>query len=289
MEFLIDAIINHVDGRDCLRILEDSSVNMNTHNKDGITPLFAAAHQGKDGYVKLLLAQPEINVNAPDKDGWTPLYIAANLGRDSCLKLLLAHPEINVNMPNKDGMTPLYIAANRCNDGCVKLLLAHPEIDVNTPDNDGYTPLSIAANQGKDCCVAMLLEHPRLYMPTLDVQISTLEACFNPISSASILARLLATGIFAKDSIIKAQQQWVKCVPSDLRHSYAAVLTQALQHCSNPKKSKGQISWCAHCFRVAAHMKACNCHRVLYCDKEHQRLNFPVHKKTCTKSCTLCT
>ena len=77
-------------------------------------------------------------------------------------------------------------------------------------------------------------------------------------------------------------------MPSGLRHSYAAVFTQALQHCSNPKKNKGQISWCAHCFRVAAHMKACNCHLVLYCDKEHQRLNFPVHKKTCTKSCTLC-
>ena len=75
---------------------------------------------------------------------------------------------------------------------------------------------------------------------------------------------------------------------SGLRQSYTAVFTQALQHCSNPKKSKGQITWCAHCFRVAAHRKACSCHQVLYCDKEHQRLNFSLHKRTCTKSCTMC-
>ena len=50
--------------------------------------------------VKLLLGQEGIEVNYPDKDGLTPLQAAANNGHEEAVMLLMRNEHIAVNQKN---------------------------------------------------------------------------------------------------------------------------------------------------------------------------------------------
>ena len=49
---------------------------MNTPNKNGITPVWIAAHNGHANAIRLL-KEFGADVNAPNKNGYTPVYVAA--------------------------------------------------------------------------------------------------------------------------------------------------------------------------------------------------------------------
>ena len=103
----------------------------------------------RDGVTELLLLLIEAGANIlfTDKDGRSPLYKAAWNGRTECVRALLSMPNINVNQADKYGYTPLYQAACSNHTECVKLLLAAPGIDVNKANKDGKTPLSVAKSE----------------------------------------------------------------------------------------------------------------------------------------------
>jgi hypothetical protein len=50
------------------------------HPKSGITPLWAAAENGKEDVVRFLLGSMGVNINARADDGSTPLFAAAQNG-----------------------------------------------------------------------------------------------------------------------------------------------------------------------------------------------------------------
>lgn len=82
--------------------------DVNARNKDGLTPLIAAADKGHLEVVKFLV-EKGADVNAKDNNGRTPLIAAAPLGYLEMVKFLV-DKGADVNAKNNNGITPLKVA-----------------------------------------------------------------------------------------------------------------------------------------------------------------------------------
>ncbi len=89
-------------------LLVINGANPNLANKDGGTPLLAAAWYGNASLVDFLL-QYSAEINQRNKKGESPLFAAAARGHVEVVKTLLKHGA-KVDQPNEDGKTPLDIA-----------------------------------------------------------------------------------------------------------------------------------------------------------------------------------
>jgi len=78
---------------------------------EGVTPLLAAASEGHEEIVSLLLSTGKADVNAKDKEGTNSLMAAAARGHLECIKSLL-DANADVNEQNVDGHTALMFAFN---------------------------------------------------------------------------------------------------------------------------------------------------------------------------------
>ncbi|XP_022109248.1 serine/threonine-protein phosphatase 6 regulatory ankyrin repeat subunit B-like [Acanthaster planci] len=147
-------------------------------NKQGQTPLHAAAHAGhmetvvalvtskaqlekqdKKGYTALASAifgdEPEIveyllesgsKPNASSKMGFTPLHIAAIEGHKKCVEVLLSRlTPSDVDCRDVNGNTPLVIAIAKKYTPIIQLLVEHQGISLDLKDAHQRTPLHIAA------------------------------------------------------------------------------------------------------------------------------------------------
>ncbi|KAH7464059.1 hypothetical protein FOMA001_g17848 [Fusarium oxysporum f. sp. matthiolae] len=123
------------------------SINSNSNDKDGRTPLSLAAKRGQEAVVELMLAKDGVDPNSKDKDGRTPLSWAAESEKEAVVKLMLAKDGVDPNSKDNDGRTPLSWAAESGQEAVVKLMLAKDGVDPNSKDNDGRTPLSWAAGR----------------------------------------------------------------------------------------------------------------------------------------------
>jgi cytohesin len=88
-----------------VEMLLKKGANPNYRDKDGWTPLHAAAQEGNADVAELLIKHGA-DVNARDIHGWTPLSVAAMDGQVDVVKLLLescADPTVRGN----DGDSPL--------------------------------------------------------------------------------------------------------------------------------------------------------------------------------------
>lgn len=93
-------------------------------DRDGQTPLHAAARCGQEGAVEALAAPPgRADVNAPDDAGWMPLHHAAASGSGTgALRALVRHGA-RLNAAAEGGWTPLHAAARHRNTAAVKALV----------------------------------------------------------------------------------------------------------------------------------------------------------------------
>ena len=104
-------------------------IDVNTKDKNGVTPLHHAVRQGHKEIVELLIANGA-DVNATDKqDAETPLHWAAYAGENYIVELLIKsgaglNPKRNIALHSKDrlGATPLDHALNRKQYDTVDLL-----------------------------------------------------------------------------------------------------------------------------------------------------------------------
>ena len=73
--------------------------NINTPDKDGVTPLMQAAYNGNIARVKELLAA-NAEVNTKSNNGYTALMTAADSGHADCVTMLLeAKAMVNIMAP----------------------------------------------------------------------------------------------------------------------------------------------------------------------------------------------
>ncbi|PVH71069.1 hypothetical protein DL98DRAFT_597280 [Cadophora sp. DSE1049] len=99
-----------------------------------------------------------VDADSKDKDGRTPLWWAAWNGRGAVVKLLLATEGVDADSKDTNGRTPLSWAAwngrlswatENGHEAVVKLLLATEGVDADSKDTNGRTPLSWAAWNGR--------------------------------------------------------------------------------------------------------------------------------------------
>ena len=105
----------------------------------------------------LLLPTGSSAVNAlGGPGGMTPLMAAAGNGHDECIMLLL-RSSAELDAARSQGLTALMIAAIKGHSGCVARLLSASASPART-DEDGWSPLMYAARHGQTSCVRELLD-----------------------------------------------------------------------------------------------------------------------------------
>src|SRR5947209_6695120 len=90
----------HLIGKASQRTVDD-----NSKDSDGRTPLSWAASEGHEKMVGLLLDREGINPNSKDNNGRMPLTWAANNGRESVVRLLLDRDGVNPDSKDRYGRT----------------------------------------------------------------------------------------------------------------------------------------------------------------------------------------
>ncbi|MBY0353216.1 ankyrin repeat domain-containing protein [Candidatus Babeliales bacterium] len=133
-------------------LLKKGSLNVNTQDEQGKTPLFLAAQQGHYACVVELL-QHQANPSIFDRElGNTPLHFAAAFGHADIVNLLLMHGA-DATQVNHKHSTPLHLAALKQQTPCIKFLANHlllkPEtrIFLENKNLNNNTPLDQARGE----------------------------------------------------------------------------------------------------------------------------------------------
>uniref|UniRef100_A0A8C4HH88 Ankyrin repeat domain 52a n=1 Tax=Dicentrarchus labrax TaxID=13489 RepID=A0A8C4HH88_DICLA len=128
-----------------VKLLVSRSADKSCKDKQGYTPLHAAAASGHIEIVKYLL---RMGIDEPNGFGNTPLHVACYMGQEAVATELVNHGA-NVNQPNKCGYTPLHLAAVSTNGALCLELLVNNGADVNQQSKEGKSPLHMAAIHGR--------------------------------------------------------------------------------------------------------------------------------------------
>ncbi|MDX5495776.1 MAG: ankyrin repeat domain-containing protein [Wolbachia endosymbiont of Nomada marshamella] len=140
--FILAAITGHVK---IVEALIERGIDINTVDKDGLTPLHEAAGSGHVEVVNALIKKGA-NVKAVDKYGNTPLHLAASHYSDEGIVKALIENGADVNAKNQDRCTPLHYAALSSNNKEIVEILVKEGADVNASlDESMITPLHMAA------------------------------------------------------------------------------------------------------------------------------------------------
>ncbi|KAL6696333.1 hypothetical protein J3F84DRAFT_394781 [Trichoderma pleuroticola] len=102
-----------------------------------------AAENGYNAVVQVLLAQGA-DLNYKDNDGLTPLFWAVKNSREGFIQLLLAQNGVNPDCEDTRGRTPLLWGAENNHEAVVQLLLTKGA-DLDYKDNNSRTPLFYTA------------------------------------------------------------------------------------------------------------------------------------------------
>jgi ankyrin repeat protein len=116
-----------------------------------LTLLYIAAVEGGEEMVKFLCSyKGKIDLNLPDCDGITPLYIAVQNNREGVVEILCAQDDIDTNAKDKHGNSALWKAVWDQKYAIVEILLRNQTTNLNILNKEGETPLKIAFfNQDK--------------------------------------------------------------------------------------------------------------------------------------------
>jgi ankyrin repeat protein len=153
----------HVDIVDAL--LDAAPTNMASMNNGGDTALSVAAANGFPEVLEKLLSRVEAQdcqaiISQPNSRGISPIQAAASNGSEECMRLLLDH-SADHNTRDKNGASAAMIAAFCGNEAALKVLLDHPSctgLDLEATDEAGATSLWTASAGGKAEAVKLLLE-----------------------------------------------------------------------------------------------------------------------------------
>lgn len=140
-------------------LLKTDTTNENSTNKSPDAALRWAAENGHEGIVRLLLQKTTLSVNfdTTDKHGWTPLLLAVRSGNITIIELLLdagASPDVRTEAEE----TILHLAARNGDGTLFEILLRTKGVELkNARDGQERTPLWVAAQGGHVKIVELLL------------------------------------------------------------------------------------------------------------------------------------
>jgi ankyrin repeat protein len=157
---------------DIVAMLVEKGANINTKDKDGLTPLFMSVMQpgpvrgdvDRLDILRILLDAKGAStrvLNERNRDGNTMLHIAAEHGAHATITLLLERGG-NRRYTNLDGDTPLHVAAKAGHREAVRALLEHgggKPNTVNIKTISGNTALHLAAPHRDTVMNRILLEN----------------------------------------------------------------------------------------------------------------------------------
>ena len=90
-------------------------------------PLIFEIKQGDEYWaIKVIKDDSDLDVNAQDRDGLTALHHAVLNGFEELVATLLAHKDIKPFLKNKDGHSALKLARDNKLDRIIERLLSHP-------------------------------------------------------------------------------------------------------------------------------------------------------------------
>ncbi|XP_071085033.1 serine/threonine-protein phosphatase 6 regulatory ankyrin repeat subunit A-like [Haliotis cracherodii] len=166
----------------CDYLLGRNMVDIDSRNETGLTPVMAAAMNGKRKVFDLLVRK-HCNMSMVHDSGTNILHFACFSDNVQIVENILSHHIADINSINEDGLTPVMIAASQgqkkvfdllCVKGCdlkvtdhkdrtilhaaccgdnvqiVEHLLLHKIADINSRDENGLTPVIVAAKVGEN-------------------------------------------------------------------------------------------------------------------------------------------
>ncbi len=183
--------------QEMVALLLSYGANVNATTRDGVTPLFHAAHYGYDDIVKQLI-NAGANVNARESDGGTALLAAAG-SRHEKSALLLVDAGADINIGQFGGATALLAASWSGSEETAELLLSRGA-DANRASADAITPLMAACSHGFSTIALRLIEKGAQVNTTNRGNATPLH-CAGYIGSLELARQLLDRGatITARD------------------------------------------------------------------------------------------
>ncbi|CAJ1359624.1 unnamed protein product [Effrenium voratum] len=122
--------------------------------KAGLPALCTACSHGDLQAAQKLVQQSSLDINSTFDQGFTPLFYAATSGAFEVCKWLLEE-RANVNASNDTKRTPLHWAARNGHAKVVEILL-EARAEMNGPDGTGRTPLALALGYQQEEAVEIL-------------------------------------------------------------------------------------------------------------------------------------
>ena len=116
-------------------------INLNICDPTGLSSLMAAAHNGHDKIIKILLYN-KVKIEQKDEAGYTALMFACNKGNLNCAKLLVENGA-DVNAYDNDGSTPIMFCSQYGHNDIVKFLLSKGA-DAFLKGNHGFSAIDFA-------------------------------------------------------------------------------------------------------------------------------------------------
>lgn len=145
----------------CVQLLLSHGANVDCTWYCGTTPLHQAVLDGQEDVTRELLAS-KARLDVRDECEITPVFTAAHYGKERCLKLLLETAKERgcmdcvVNMCADDGGSPLYLAAQEGHLACLKLLLENGADPNKTTQSPNALPLHAAIQFAHVKCIKLL-------------------------------------------------------------------------------------------------------------------------------------
>lgn len=124
------------------------------------TALYFSSISGHAAVVNILLAHDKIDVNVYDREGETPISAAARECHIEIVEALLAH-SANPGLRHLKSQIAIHSAVMREQIKLLRLLVNRDDVDPNAW-YQGQTPLQLAVHKGRDDLVEILLTDPRV-------------------------------------------------------------------------------------------------------------------------------
>jgi len=147
-------------GEECqehLQYLQKTGTNMNMKNREGRTPMHAAAIISSKAMIDALVKY-DANINEGDKGGNTPLHIALRRDNAEIAHYLIEEKGADVTIPNGANTTPLHLAAEKGMLSLASTMIELAPDQVTVCDKKGRSALSLAVVGGHDTLATYLLE-----------------------------------------------------------------------------------------------------------------------------------